>query len=80
MFSVKPPKPILPKRTNFDIMDLDPIEVARQLTLLDSEIFRSISPMECMGQPWNKSNAIVNAPSITKMIQRYLTIRNSYLN
>jgi son of sevenless-like protein len=70
MFSHKPPKSITPKKNNFEFMDLDPIEVARQLTLIDSELFRAIKPYECMGQPWNKPNAAKDAPNITKMIHR----------
>jgi hypothetical protein len=71
MFSTKPPKSIVPKKTNFDFMDLDPLEVARQMTLIDSELYRAIRPHECMGQPWNKPNATTFAPNITKMIQRF---------
>lgn len=76
MFNHKPPKSIVPKKTNFEFMDIDPIEVARQMTLIDSEYFRSIRPYECMGQPWNKPNATTVAPNITKMIHRFNQVSN----
>ena len=32
--------------------DINPIEVARQMTLLDSRIFSNIDPTECFRQRW----------------------------
>lgn len=52
-------------------MDLDPTEVARQLTLIDSNLYRAIKPQECLGQPWNKPGASQRAPNITSMISRF---------
>jgi son of sevenless-like protein len=69
MFSQKPPKPILPKKPTIEFVDLDPTEVARQLTLIDYDIYKKIMAFECIGQPWNKPNAVEKAPNVTKMIQ-----------
>ncbi|KAI8811953.1 ras guanine nucleotide exchange factor domain-containing protein [Cladochytrium replicatum] len=53
--SAKPP-PIVPKNLRrFALMDLDPVEVARQLTLMESRIFYRIQPYELMNQEWAKS-------------------------
>lgn len=60
------PKPILPPRThagpdylgmlNSDpkaYLEIDPIEMARQLTLIEFEIFVRIKPYECLDQIWD---------------------------
>jgi len=37
-----PPVPILPKTENFAIVDLDPVEVARQMTLIEFDIYAAV--------------------------------------
>jgi hypothetical protein len=56
---------------NFDFLDLDSTEVARQLTLLDFAMFKAIKPQECMGQPWNKPESKEKASNIKLMIGRF---------
>jgi hypothetical protein len=58
---MKPPKPNVSKKITtgvFDFMDLDPLEVARQLTLIDNHMYKSIPPFEFIGQPWNKPGTL----------------------
>ncbi len=45
------PQPMLPKllTTNIDVMDLEPLEIARQMTILDHEVFCRIQPPELLG-------------------------------
>tara|TARA_R110002050_G_scaffold165253_3_gene295589 strand:- start:504 stop:1019 length:516 start_codon:yes stop_codon:yes gene_type:complete len=40
VFSEKPPVPIVPKKANFSLLDLDPNELARQLTLVCSRLYQ----------------------------------------
>eukprot|EP01119_Soliformovum_irregulare_P004557 TRINITY_DN1560_c0_g1_i1.p1 TRINITY_DN1560_c0_g1~~TRINITY_DN1560_c0_g1_i1.p1 ORF type:complete len:1166 (+),score=383.87 TRINITY_DN1560_c0_g1_i1:136-3633(+) len=72
---IKAPKPRLPKKvgssSGITFLDLDPLEVARQLALIDFNLYKQIQPHECMGQPWNKPGSKENAPHVVEMIQRF---------
>ena len=73
-FLAPPPvvSPGLDELHELDITFIDPLEIARQITLLDEQAFKSIAPSECMNQSWNKP-AICNevSPNIIKMITRF---------
>ncbi len=46
---VQPPPPIPPKSSkNIKILDVDALEMARQLTIMESKLFLKIRPMECL--------------------------------
>jgi son of sevenless-like protein len=61
------PTPILPKTfKDLTILTLDPIEVARQMTIMEEALFRGIRPREFIKQAWNKAGKELNAPGITK--------------
>lgn len=56
------PDPIYPKNmSKMKLLDLDPVEMARQLTLMDFKLYSSIRPIECLGKAWSKedSNGLV---------------------
>jgi hypothetical protein len=63
-FSTPPPPSIAPKSPQFE--DFDPLEIARQLCLIEQEIFAAIHPKECLNQSWNKRKE--QAQNIIKMI------------
>jgi hypothetical protein len=65
------PAPLLPKMVTgaLDILDIDPLEVARQMTLLDHEVFSRIQPLELLGQKWTKHRH--EAPNVLAMIGRF---------
>jgi son of sevenless-like protein len=65
-----PPSVISPK-SNAHFIDFDPVEVARQLTLIESGLYRAIMPFECLGQAWSKKNRLEAAPAIVAMIKRF---------
>jgi son of sevenless-like protein len=65
-----PPAVISPK-PNAHFIDFDPVEVARQLTLIESSVYRAIMPFECLGQAWSKKNRLEAAPAIVSMIKRF---------
>lgn len=52
-------------------MDINPIELVRQLTLADFECLSKITPRELSHQSWNKTDARVRAPHIINMIERF---------
>eukprot|EP01129_Flabellula_baltica_P016896 TRINITY_DN919_c0_g1_i3.p1 TRINITY_DN919_c0_g1~~TRINITY_DN919_c0_g1_i3.p1 ORF type:complete len:603 (+),score=144.62 TRINITY_DN919_c0_g1_i3:133-1809(+) len=66
----KPPKVIPKKKKNMgpEILSYDPLEIARQLTLLDQSHFRKIKACEFVGAAWTKRDAMVRAPNLTRFI------------
>lgn len=44
-----PPPPITPKNSKkLKLLDIDSLELARQLTILESQLYQKIRPMECL--------------------------------
>lgn len=78
-----PPSPLLPFSTemaisnvdlrpgSFDVFDFHPIEVARQLTLMDFELYRAIRPRELIGLAWNGKRKKIDSPNVSAMIKRF---------
>lgn len=61
-----PPEPILPKNKRmFRLLDLEPLEMARQLTIMDFKLYSAIRPIECLDKAWSNedSNVAVNIRS-----------------
>ena len=76
-FTNPPPAPIIPSKTSkLTLLDIHPLEIARQLTLIETEIFRKIVPRECMGLAWSKKDAKDRAPNILTMINRFNIVSN----
>jgi son of sevenless len=68
------PKPILPDmyhRNCFDFIDLHPVEVARQLTILEFQLFAAIEGKELLNQCWNAEDKEIQAPNVTLTISRF---------
>lgn len=64
------PKPQMPtKGGDLSILEWPPTEVARQITLIEYEMFKGIEPKECLNQNWNKTHQKEKAPHIYMMIQ-----------
>ncbi|KAI8387507.1 ras guanine nucleotide exchange factor domain-containing protein [Blakeslea trispora] len=56
--AVSGPDPIFPKNiTNFQLLDIDPLEMARQLSVLDFKLYSSIRPIELLGKAWSNDGA-----------------------
>ncbi|KAI8147643.1 ras guanine nucleotide exchange factor domain-containing protein [Fennellomyces sp. T-0311] len=52
-----PPEPILPRnRKKFKLMDIDTLEMARQLTIMDFKLYSSIRPVECLDKAWSRDS------------------------
>lgn len=55
---VDSPDPILPRNLKkFRLLDLDPIEMARQLTIMDFKMYSSIKPVECLDKAWSRDSS-----------------------
>ena len=69
MPKIKCPTSILPKSLeNFLFIDLDPIEIARQISLIDMRMFSCIKPNECLDQNWTDKKTQHKSENIMKMI------------
>lgn len=51
------PMPIVPKNlSHIRLLDTDPLELARQLTIMDFKLYSSIRPIECLGKAWSRDD------------------------
>jgi hypothetical protein len=58
------------------ITDVKPLEIAKQLTLIDFHMYRKITPKELSHQAWNKENAKELAPHVVQLISRINDVSN----
>ncbi|KAH3732741.1 Ras guanine nucleotide exchange factor [Pelomyxa schiedti] len=80
-FLVNAPAPLIPSLLQtsgasavsfgFRLLDMPPLEVARQLTLIDFDLFSKILPKECLNQHWAKKGKNDNAPNLLAFIHRF---------
>lgn len=55
-----PPEPVMPKnRRRFKLLDVDPLEMARQLTIMDFKLYSAIRPIECLDKAWSNEDSQV---------------------
>lgn len=69
--SIGAPVIVVPVSNKFE--DFDPLEVARQLTLIEYDLFKSITSQECLGQAWNKADHETLAPNLTAITKHFNT-------
>ncbi|KAJ7729643.1 ras guanine nucleotide exchange factor domain-containing protein [Mycena maculata] len=63
-----PPPPIVPKSSKkLKLLDIEPLELARQLTIMESQLYQRIRPMECLQRA--REQRTENIDNITVVIQ-----------
>ncbi|SPO23602.1 related to Guanyl nucleotide exchange factor Sql2 [Ustilago trichophora] len=66
------PPPILPKNLKkLKFLEIDPLELARQLTLIESRLYNKVKPAECLGLKWTKPGNDVHAKGIMESINTH---------
>ena len=64
----QPPAPIFPKSTKkLKLLDIDPLELARQLTLMEAQMYKKIRPIECLQR--SREQKAKNTDNIAMIIQ-----------
>ncbi|ORX51204.1 ras GEF [Hesseltinella vesiculosa] len=64
------PLPILPKNImDIKLLETDPLEMARQLSLLDFKMYHVIRPIECLNKAWSRDIVKGGAPVAINVIQ-----------
>ncbi|GAM21223.1 hypothetical protein SAMD00019534_043980 [Acytostelium subglobosum LB1] len=77
IFNDKTPEPIVPRNIfsqNLMIYDIEEEEIARQMTLIEFEMFKKIKPPELLNQSWNKAKLKHRAPNVLRMIDRFNSV------
>ncbi|KAJ6584771.1 ras guanine nucleotide exchange factor domain-containing protein [Mycena capillaripes] len=63
-----PPPPLVPKSSKkLKLLDIEPLELARQLTIMESQLYQRIRPMECLQRA--REQRTENIDNITVVIQ-----------
>ncbi|KAL1915665.1 uncharacterized protein VTP21DRAFT_6424 [Calcarisporiella thermophila] len=69
--NMQAPPSIVPKNLRkFKLLELDPLELARQLTLMDAKLYNKIRPVECLNKAWSNLDSADVAKNVKAMIEQ----------
>ncbi|KAJ3446948.1 guanine nucleotide exchange factor [Anaeramoeba flamelloides] len=74
---IQPPEPKVPKNIfskTLTLFDIDELEIARQLSIIDSKIFLKIKPAELLNCAWSKEKLKHRAKNLLDFIDRFNNI------
>ncbi|KAL7417088.1 ras GEF [Mrakia frigida] len=71
-----PPSFLPPNRKPLKLTDLDPLELARQLTLMDAAMYNRIRPVECLQKAWSDLSDPNKAANIKAVIKHSNQVSN----
>ena len=74
IFNSLPPQSIVTKSNVINLLTVHPTEMARQLTLLEYQIYRSIQPHEFFNNAWASSDKETKSRNIIKMSTEFNNI------
>ncbi|KAI8058987.1 ras guanine nucleotide exchange factor domain-containing protein [Gongronella butleri] len=64
------PPSIVPKNTKrLRFLEIDPLELARQLTIMDFKLYSRIKPVECLDKNWGQENSQHTAANVKASIE-----------
>ncbi|KXS18101.1 ras GEF [Gonapodya prolifera JEL478] len=69
LYDTPPPPLAPPKLTDFGLLDLDPLEVARQITIIEMHTFCAIKPSEMLHQNWMRVGAEDRSMNVRSFVQ-----------
>ena len=68
--ATSPPPSILPKNPKkIKLLDIDPLELARQLSILEQELYKKIRPIECLTRSRESSRIGKSSDNISNIIR-----------
>ncbi|KAF9327127.1 hypothetical protein BGZ91_001618 [Linnemannia elongata] len=73
------PQPITPRNLKkIKFLELDPLEFARQLTIMEANAYNKIKPVECLAKAWTSEDPEIAAKAVN--IKKMIETSNLYSN